>query len=303
MKHAFLITAHTYFEQLEDIISLLSSSDHYFFVNIDRKANSGGGEFIESCKKKYNNVFFLEGREQMEVAHGGYTQISCTLRLLHKSYDMGCDYFHLISGQDYPCRPNWEFDEFFERNNGKSYMLIDNEDFRNQCMEKKYPSRVKPWYLSDFPHREIKIVNFLVRAFNFVSKRIYFRKMIPNLWGSWNWFSWHRGVAEYVIRAEKEHPKFFRRFHHTCCGDELIFSTLLHGHEEELNIDGTNALRYINWTKKAEGRNHAGSPLTLNDEEYDEIMESGAFFCRKVHPEISRLLIEKLCANIKREKP
>lgn len=43
MKHAFLITAHTYFEQLEDIISLLSSSDHYFFVNIDRKANSGGG--------------------------------------------------------------------------------------------------------------------------------------------------------------------------------------------------------------------------------------------------------------------
>ena len=42
LKHAFLITAHAYFEQLTDIISLLSSPTHYFFVTIDKKTHGGG---------------------------------------------------------------------------------------------------------------------------------------------------------------------------------------------------------------------------------------------------------------------
>ena len=234
------------------------------------------------------------------MAHGGYTQIECTLRLLHKAYDMGCDYFHLISGQDYPCRPNSEFDEFFERNEGRSFMLIDSERYRNECMVKKYPSRVLPWYICDTPHREIKIIDFLVRVFNKVSKYIYVRKLIPNLWGSWNWFSWHRCVAEYVIKQERVNPKFFKRFHHTHCADELIFSTMLHVHEKELSIDGSNSLRYINWEKKVLGRSHLGSPLLLNEEEYDDIIKSGSFFCRKVHPKVSKVLLQKLRENIKR---
>ena len=237
----------------------------------------------------------------MEVAHGGYTQVECTLRLLHMAYDMGCDYFHLISGQDYPCRPNREFDKFFEENAGRSYMLIDSPTFREQCMVHKYPKRVQPWYFSDCPYRDIAIVNFFVRACNNISKRLFIRKMIPGLWGSWNWFSWHRSLAEYVIREENENPKFFQRFHHTSCADELIFATLFHGHEQELNIDGTNSLRYINWKKKAEGRNHKGSPLTLNEDEYEDIIQSGAFFCRKVHPDISKNLLEMLRANIQRQ--
>ena len=63
---------------------------------------------------------------------------------------------------------------------------------------------------------------------------------------------------------------FFKRFHHTYCCDELIFQTLFHGHEDELNIDGNNALRYINWNKMVLGRRHIGSPLILNEEEYNE---------------------------------
>lgn len=237
----------------------------------------------------------------MEVSHGGYTQIACTLRLLHKGYDMGCDYFHLISGQDYPCRPNEEFDRFFEEHKGRSFMLIDSPSFRDECMVEKYPLRVLPWYIKDLPHRDIKVVDILVRAFNKISKHFRVRKMIPGLWGSWNWFSWHRSLACYVIGQEKTNPEFFKRFHHTDCGDELIFSTLFHGHEDELNIDGTNSLRYINWKKKVPGRTHLGSPLLLNEDEYEDIVRSGAFFCRKVHPEVSKVLLEKLRADINKK--
>lgn len=41
LNHAFLITAHAYPEQLKDIVGLLSAPNHYFFINIDRKAKWG----------------------------------------------------------------------------------------------------------------------------------------------------------------------------------------------------------------------------------------------------------------------
>lgn len=184
---------------------------------------------------------------------------------------------------------------------GKSYMEIESKEYHDQCMMKKYPSRVQPWYLLDVPHRDNRIINYCVRSFNFISKHFYFRRMIPELWGGWNWFTWHRKVATFVIEQEQENPNFFKRFHHTNCGDELIFSTLLHPYLKELNIE-PYSLRYINWSKKAEGRNHVGSPLTLNEDEYEDIIHSGAFFCRKVDPVISKELKKKLTRNIFSEK-
>lgn len=51
MKHAFLITAHAYFEQLTDITELLSSSssNHYFLLILIK--NLGGG------RKLYKSLF------------------------------------------------------------------------------------------------------------------------------------------------------------------------------------------------------------------------------------------------------
>lgn len=298
LNHAFLITAHAYPKLLKDIIGLLSAPNHYFFINVDRKTE-WGFKFID--ENRSDHVFFLEGNDRMEVAHGGYSQIAVTLRLLHAAYKHsggGISYFHLISGQDFPVHSNKKFDDFFEKNEGRSFMEIESVAFNNECMKKKYPSRVLPYFFIDIPHRDNRLVNFMVRGINFISRRIWWRKPIPGLWGGWNWFSWHRSLAQYVIEKEKNDIAYFKRFHHTYCADELIFQTLFHSHEEELNIDGMHSLRYINWNKMVEGRSHIGSPLTLNEDEYEDIIRSGAFFCRKVHPEISKVLLEKLRKNI-----
>lgn len=298
LKHAFLITAHAYPGQLRDIIDLLSAPNHYFFINVDRKAHNmrewGGVERDGSDR----NCYFLKGKENMEVAHGGYSQIDCTLRLLRKAYDAGMDYFHLISGQDYPCRSNEEFDAFFKKNEGRSYMHYDSEEERNVWLNTKYASRVRPWYFSDMNHRNIKIVDFMVRGLNFISRRFWWRPNIEGLYAGWNWFSWHRRVVSYVLEQLERNPSFFRRFRHTSCADELIFHTLLAPRLKELSIDRNNSLRYVNWVKKAPGRSLPNAPLILNEEEYDEIMESGAFFCRKVHPIVSVNLINKLRKEI-----
>lgn len=83
LNHAYLITAHAFLDQLEEIIKLLNAPNHFFFVNIDKKTQADA--FIEQCKGKYPQVTFLEGKERMEVAHGGYSQIETTLRLLRKA--------------------------------------------------------------------------------------------------------------------------------------------------------------------------------------------------------------------------
>ena len=212
-----------------------------------------------------------------------------------------CDYFHLLSGQDYPVRSNKEFDEFFEKNNGKSFMNFDSKEQCADWRKKKYPSRIRPWYIQDLPHRDNKLIDFFVRGFDFISRKIWWRRLIPNVWGGWNWFTWHRKVASYVINQEETNPKFFKRFHHTNCADELIFHTLLYPHLDELNIDIEHqGLRYINWHKWVEGRRHLGSPLTLNEEEYNDIINSDSFFCRKIDPLVSKSLKNMLKQNIRK---
>lgn len=297
MKHAFLITAHAYLPLVESIVQLLLSPNHYFFINIDRKAQ-GGMDFMMHCKQNYSHVFFLEGDYRMEVAHGGYTQVECLMRLLKYATEYNMDYFHFISGQDYPCKSNQEFDLFFEQNRGYSYMQMDSDTYREECMKKKYPKRVKPYYFKDTPHRKSPVIDFVVRGVDKLSSLFLWRKDIPNLWGGWNWFSWYKDVVKYVLKQERENPQFFKRFHHTYCCDELIFATMLRPFADELNIETDNSLRYINWDKKVSGRSHSGSPLILNEEEYEDIICSGAFFCRKIHPVISKKLLDKLKIKI-----
>lgn len=298
LKHGFLITAHAYFPQLERIIALLTSSNHYFFINIDKKAIDGDG-FMRYCKQEYSHVFFLEGNARMEVAHGGYTQVECFIRLLKYASQNDMDYFHFISGQDYPCRPNDDFDNFFEKNVGRSYMHFDNEQEGKEWQKEKYLLRVKPYWFNDIPHRDYSIVNYMVKILNKVSHHFLWRKDIPNLWGGWNWVSWHKTVVNYVLTQERDNLHFFNRFHHTICCDELIFVTMLRPVAEKLNIETNNSLRYINWTKKADGRSSQPSPLILNEEEYEDIIKSGAFFCRKIHPKVSSKLIDLLEKNVK----
>lgn len=125
--------------------------------------------------------------------------------------------------------------------------------------------------------------------------------MIPDVYAGWNWFSWHRKVVEFVLQQEQTNPKFFKRFHYTQCCDEVIFHTLLHPHLEDLCIDPTTSLRYVNWNKDAPGRKTAHAPLLLNEEEYQDIKASDALFCRKIHPAISQKLKALLRKDISGE--
>ena len=78
-----------------------------------------------------------------------------------------------------------------------------------------------------------------------------------------------------------EHPEYLRRFHNTSCCDELIFHTLIYDKIELLNIEQYNCLRFIEWHPKR--KYSGGLPLILEEFEYNEIINSGAFFVEKLN--------------------
>lgn len=290
MNHAFLMLVHAHPILFRKIIYSLAADNHYFFINIDKKTDEA--PFKENVKD-IKNVFFLNGANRKTVNHGCFSMIDCTLKLLKiaSNHTPQIDYFHLLSGQDYLCMPQHEFDSFFADKAPISFMMYDTEEQVREWRKNKYRTRMQSWYLGDiFPSKNI-IVRSIKKSCQIICNILIKRPNQENIYAGWQWFSWHRNVVNFILNFLQENPKYAKRFHYTHCGDELFFHTILYNHLEELNIEPHNSLRFIEWHPK---RPYKTLPLVLEETEYDEIIKSRSIFCRKIHPDTSKVLIQKL---------
>ena len=288
MNHAFIILAHTQPALLNRILSRLKASNHFFFINIDKKACYD--EFSPILRD--NNVSYISN---LCVYHGGFSMITVTLHLLEAvaKSKVKIDYVHLISGQDYPVVSNEEFDDRFERADGYSFMWYDRDDEHARWIVPGgiYEKRYRWWC---FSREDIKIsfLRWFVAKFDSCSHRFLIRKRIEGIRAGWQWFSWHISVVCFVLNYLNDNQEYLRRFRHTCCTDELIFHTLLYPHLERLKIHKSDALRYIDWYPK---RQYTGKlPLVLEEVDYDDIINSKALLCRKVDSKKSSKLLDML---------
>lgn len=225
------------------------------------------------------------------VHHGGISQVHCTLRLLNFVRDVLPDYdfIHSISGQDYPLRSNELFDGYFEHSN-KGYMLFDSEALVQKWRDNKYADRVNYWH----PNNRASILGKIYYRISLdkIVNRFIKRDTICGLRGGWSWFTWTPMITNYVLKYLAEHSDYLRRFEHSYCGDELIFATMLYPVAEELNLDIRCPLRYVSWFPKHR-QTDVGSyfPYILNIDDFEDVYNSAAFFCRKVElPESANLL-------------
>ena len=221
--------------------------------------------------------------------------IATTLHLLEatRRSDVHFDYVHSISGQDYPVVGNEEFDDRMERADGFSFMWYDRDEEHAKWIQPGgyYERRYRWWCLSRERVRS-GLMKKVLGKFDQYSRVFLVRKKIEGIRAGWSWFTWHHSVVDFVLDFMERHPEYLRRFHHTYCCDELIFHTLLYPHLDRLKIHKDNALRYIEWHPK---RSYSGKlPLLLEETEYDDIIGSGALFCRKVDGKASVRLLDQL---------
>jgi hypothetical protein len=292
--HAFLLQVHAYPQQLEAIIHILAASNHYFFIHIDKKSRAMMQAVEVARLKQREDVVFAPS---VRVNHGGFSMVRATLNMLEAAiaFPKKIDYFHLISGQDYPCVPVAALDAFFETGN-RSYMYFDSPEEIEKWRKTKYLNRTQYFNYVDLhvPFLSPKMSELLIKGLNKIAK-LYKRPPVSDIYAGWQWFSWHRNVVEYVLGFLNDNPKYVSRFKRCIYVDELFFHTFLFQKADELNIEKYNSLRYIDWYPKREA---STLPLVLDERDWEAIVESQALFCRKVHPEISKNLINRLLRRI-----
>ncbi len=274
-NHAFIIPCHTQPKLLARIISVLQARNHYFFVHVSGQVENYA-EFVAACNG-LKNVKFVQ---RIPVYWAGISQVYATIVLLKavSEHPVHFSYVHQISGQDYPLRSNEQFDAFFETTQ-ESFMCYNYEkdmDYWNKI----YADHTNGWFSNGkdcfYDRIFLKVANSRLRYF-------FTRSPIEGVAGAWDWWSWSDRVVNYILQELKRPSgkSLLKRFNHTHAPGEHFFATLLYSHIEKLKIRKHFPLRYISWaphrpieTKKR--------PYNLNELDFDYVINSAAFFCRKV---------------------
>ena len=75
-KHAYLITAHNNFAQLQTLIMLLDDPQNDIYLHVDKKAKTFRADEI---KVVYSDLILID---RIRVNWGGHSQIKCEMNLL-----------------------------------------------------------------------------------------------------------------------------------------------------------------------------------------------------------------------------
>lgn len=297
-KHAYLIMAHNEFKLLEKLIEVLDDERNNIYIHIDLKSKINIEDKIKVNKYK-SSIYFVE---RMKVNWGSSSQIQCELNLLKAATEKSYDYYHLISGADFPLKNQNEIHDFFNKNSGKEFVHFDSEIVQNSTL-----SRVRFYHL-------LQDINFFTRNKSVRKIRdktndllIYAQKVmgidrIKNAEFSYmkgaNWFSITNEFAKYVVSKEQW---ILKTFSNTICGDEMFLQTLIYNSEfkdnlysKKFNNDYLSILRYIDWEK--------GNPYTWGVEDFDILKNSSYLFARKFSLETDSKIVDKLNEYISSEK-
>jgi len=154
MKFAYLINAHKNAKHVVRLIDRLNNDRTDFVIHVSKTCEIGFWKEIKGLTKSYQNVYFCKREKSI---HAGFAIVQATINGMETLIKVGSkfDYFHLLSGQDYPIKKNEDIFDYFENNAGNEYMYY----------WKMFPSKNEE-YFNDHPwgsHRQ----SFRLDRFNF----------------------------------------------------------------------------------------------------------------------------------------
>lgn len=212
------------------------------------------------------------------VHWGGTSVLDCEMNLLKVAYEESdADYFHLISGQDYPVRPLSYFLDFFERNAGKeffNYIHLPHPRWENNTFK-----RLQYFYPYDWAADRPNPRRWVKEQVDEQEKRGIKRPipdMFDHLYGSSQWFSITHFAVKILLDYTEEKPELYRRLWMTFAPEECYVATVLMNLLEKENIVPDNK-RFIRWHYENGNR-----PANLGKEHFHYLLEKDFLFARKL---------------------
>lgn len=283
-KHAYLIMAHNEFNLLNKLIKLLDHPRNDIYIHVDRKSKSF--DQTQLTNLEHSTITFIQ-REK--VSWGAYSQINCIIRLLREAAKTPHDYYHLLSGVDLPLKAQDEIHSFFDRQSGSEFIsyqagAMTRQSFISRIryyhfIQEFIGHKKKPNILYQFNRVLLKIQEILN------VNRIKYSKFDYKKGDTW--FSITQKLGNYVLLNQSVIKRSYR---FTQCADEIFLHTLVWNSDFRKNIIN-NSLRLIDWKR--------GRPHTFQFDDFNELIQSDAFWARKFSEQVDPVIVDKIYAHIR----
>lgn len=276
MKSAILIVAHGNFDMLKFLIKTLDYKNNDMYIHIDKKC----GEIDYSQFENVASHSVVKCvRERISVSWGGVSLVKATFKLLKEAIRGGqnenrhYDYFHLISGVDFPLFSNEEMETFLMDNVGREFIGFGKRD------EQELLSKLGYYHIfSDGASQKVpcsaRLHFWLLRLQKILHIKQY--KDIAQFSKGCEWCT----ITERLVKALiKEEQNILKKYKYTSCSDEIFIQTFVVHHPEfaskVYNYDDEyeGCMRLIDWNR--------GKPYTFTNNDFEELLASKRFFARK----------------------
>ena len=288
-KHAYLIMAHNQWECLFELLKALDDPRNDIFLHIYKKASSPQHRDILNQVSE-SKLYFTK---PFNIVWGGTQILRCTLNMLEQAVSGGerYDYYHFISGVDYPLRSQDEIHAYFSSCGEQQFVAYDWNGIRTGAFVDRmrfyhlFANRLgKPGGMSAYTRVVSKLENFLLG----IQRKLKVDRIQYDFYKGSAWFSITHTAASAII-AEKK--RIVRRYRFTLASDESWLQIFMKESVFSGKIADSN-LRYI---KLVQGK---ASPETLTTADYENMVDSEKFFARKFDWNIDHDIISKLKTHI-----
>ena len=287
-KLAYLVTAYKDFDAVYELASFLCEKDRVW-IHVDKKSKQLGEAELDRLNRLAGCVAYKE----YPIAWGGYNHVKALLSLMEKAVaDEEVSYIHMLTGEDFLLMDPADIHDRFVEDEHIYLSYIAEPDF-NESVRKRY------YYYNFFQDKNVKnkvlwlIQDMTVRFQKMIGiKRTHLGEFL-HIYKGLVYISMPVEAARDILDYVKTHPQYEKDLYWCQLPEEFFFHTLLlsgyfyDGKWKKRIID--RELRYMNWT-----RGDGGSPVYLEDRDFDELAKSNCVFARKFHGKESGSLGERI---------
>lgn len=297
-KQAVLIIVHKSSYVLEKNLKLLDSPYIDIFIHVDAKCPDFKFDFYKKILKHSKLVYV---KPRIKVYWGGYSQVQVELMLLKLAQSYGdYSYYHLISGQDLLIKSSKNFVNFFD--NSDKIFLESKKLIKSDEWSKKIYYRVSVKHIFvNYVRDSNLVIQYGARLFNRLYADLQVKIGIDLIkknkiilrYGS-NWFSLPDDCVEYILKQKDE---IYNNYKNSWLIDEIFIQSTIVKNEKFQNRLALTNKRKIKWLGEK-----AAHPYTWRETDFNELINSKAFFARKFDENIDKKIIDKIYNVVKKRE-
>lgn len=290
MKHAYLIIAHSNWQQLQKLVALLDDERNDIYIHIDKKAD----RTQLSLKTQYSPIYFVD---RIDIRWGYVSLVEAEIKLFKEASKRKYEYYHLLSGSDMPLHNQNYIHTFCEQHKGMEFIGFGPKEWN-----------VKRVYCRNFFIRyersKWKLVKKIFQILRAVMNRIQIytgmnvqkNTKLQFRYGS----EWVSVTHDFVVELLKKEDEILAMYKYSYCPDEIYkqtfaFNSSFRERVFDLNDEFHGCMREIDWDR--------GGPYTWHTEDdYKYLSNSTRLFARKFDYGRYPQIIDKLVEKIKNEK-